>query len=455
VSDRFEYLDEREREWLRAVRRRSDRRRARLLAAAVLAVVLALTLLASGGSRERRSPAAPVPAGPTAEQRALEDGERALAAWGRFAATNDLRHLRGHFWRNGPQYQDLLRLAKLRAGRRPPGPPAYRFVLTHALVLAPSLNQRILQGRVQVSRPGERRQSYRWNIWMRRDASAGGRWRLWTVETTARPPARSKRDPVVAAAGDIAPPGHGSGHRATSDRVLAIDPTVVLPLGDNQYPSGTLSHFRRYYGSTWGRFKTRTRPSPGNHDYETAGAAGYFAYFGKLARPAGRSYYSFDLGGWHLISLDSNIDLQAGSRQDRWLRADLAATAKRCILAYWHHPRFTSGAHQGDNRWVGPFWNALYTARADVVLSSHEHNYERFARQDPAGRATPRGIRQFVVGTGGAYLIGFAAPKPNSQVRSSSTWGVLVLTLRPRSYTWRFVSEDGQVVDRGGPVPCH
>jgi Calcineurin-like phosphoesterase len=455
MSDRFDYLDEGEREWLRAVRRRSAARRARLLAAVMLVVVLGLTLLASGGSREARLPV-PVPAGPTAEQRAIEDGQRALAAWGRFAVTNDLRHVRGHFWATGPQYQDLLRLAKLRAGQRPLGPPAYRFVLSRALVLAPSSDQRILQGRVQVSRPGERTQSYRWNVWMRRDTSVGDRWRLWTVEATARAPARSPSEPVVvAAAGDIAPRGTGWGHRATSDRVLAIDPTVVLALGDNQYPSGTLSDFRRYYGSTWGRFRTRTRPSPGNHDYETAGAAGYFAYFGKLAKPEGRSYYSFDLGGWHLISLDSNIDLQAGSRQDRWLRADLASTTKRCILAYWHHPRFTSGAHQGDNRWVGPFWNRLYTARADVVLSSHEHNYERFARQNPAGRATPQGIRQFVVGTGGADLLGFHAPKPNSQVRSSTTWGVLVLLLHQRSYRWRFVSEDGQVVDRGGPVPCH
>jgi hypothetical protein len=454
VSDRFDYLDEEERQWLRAVRRRSAARRARLLAAVVLVVVLGLTLLASGRSREFRRPA-PVPAGPTAEQRALEDGQRALAAWGRFAVTNDLRQLRGHFWANGPQYQDLLRLSRLRSYQRPLGPPPYRFVLTRARVLAPSLDQRILQGRVQVSRPGERMQSYRWNVWMRRDSTSRGRWRLWTVEETARAPARSPRDPVVAAAGDVAPPGTGWGHRATSDRVLAIDPTVVLALGDNQYPSGSLSDFRRYYGSTWGRFKTRTRPSPGNHEYETAGAAGYFAYFGKLAKSSGRSYYSFDLGGWHLISLDSNIDLRAGSRQERWLRADLAATTKRCILAYWHHPRFTSGAHQGDNRWVGPFWNALYTARADVVLGGHEHNYERFARQNPTGRASPQGIRQFVVGTGGADLLGFAAPKPNSQVRRSTTWGVLVLVLHPRSYRWRFVSEDGDVVDRGGPVACH
>jgi hypothetical protein len=454
VSDRFDYLDEGEREWLRAVRRRSAARRARLLAAVMLVVVLGLTLFASGRSSEIRMPA-PVPAGPTAEQRALEDGRRALAAWGRFAVTNDLRQLRDYFWAHGPQYRDLLRLARLRSRQRPLGPPPYRFVLSRARVLAPSPDQRILQGRVQVSRPGERMQSYRWNVWMRRDTTAGGRWRLWTVEATARAPARSPKDPVVAAAGDIAPPGTGWGHRVTSDRVLAIDPTVVLTLGDNQYPSGTLSDFRRHYGSTWGRFKTKTRPSPGNHDYETPGAAGYFAYFGKLAKPEGRSYYSFDLGGWHLISLDSNIDLQPGSRQERWLRADLATTTKRCILAYWHHPRFTSGAHQGDNPWVGPFWNALYTARADVVLSGHEHNYERFARQNPAGRATPQGIRQFVVGTGGVDLLGFAAPKANSQVRRSNTWGVLVLVLHRRSYQWRFVSEDGDVVDRGGPVACH
>jgi hypothetical protein len=454
VSDRFDHLSESEREWLRAVRRRRSARRARLLAAVVLVVVLGLTLLASGRSRELQSPVS-VPAVPTAEQRALEDGQRALDSWGRFAVTNDLRHLRDHFWRNGPQYQDLRRLARLRSRQRPLGPPPYRFVLSRARVLTPSPHQRILRGRVQVSRPGERTQSYRWNVWMRRDVSAGGRWRLWTVEATARAPARSPSDPVLVAAGDIAPPGTGWGHRATSDRILAIDPTVVLTLGDNQYPSGTLSDFRRHYGRTWGRFKTRTRPSPGNHDYETAGAAGYFRYFGKLAKPRGRSYYSFDLGAWHLISLDSNIDLRPGSRQDRWLRADLAATTRRCILAYWHHPRFTSGAHQGDNPRVGPFWDTLYTARADVVLSGHEHNYERFAPQNPAGRATPQGIRQFVVGTGGVDLLGFAGAKPNSQVRSSSTWGVLVLVLHPRSYRWRFVSEDGDVVDRGGPVACH
>jgi hypothetical protein len=454
VSDRFDYLEEGEREWLRAARRRSTARRAWRLGGVVVVVALGLIRPGLGEPPVASVPAA-VPAGPTAKQRALDDGRRALAAWGRFVVTNDLRQLRGYFWVNGPQYRQLFRLAKLRARQRPLGPPAYRFILSRVRVLAPSQDQWILQGRVQVSRPGERIQSYRWNVWMRRDATPDGRWRLWTVGATARAPARSPSAPVVATAGDIAT-GTGWGHRATSNRVLAIDPTVALTLGDNQYPSGTLADFRRHYGSTWGRFKARTRPSPGNHDYDTAGAGGYFAYFGKLAKPNGSSYYSFDLGGWHLISLDSNIDRQAGSRQERWLRADLVATSKRCILAYWHHPRFSSGGYQGDPS-VGPFWNALYTARADVVLSGHEHNYERFARQNPAGMATLQGIRQFVVGTGGVDLVGFHEPRPNSQYRSSNTWGVLVLTLHPeaisggsypRTATWSTAAAPSAAIDR-------
>jgi hypothetical protein len=229
----------------------------------------------------------------------------------------------------------------------------------------------------------------------------------------------------------------------------------VLLLGDNQYPSGRLAEYRNFYGPTWGRFKARTRPVPGNHEYETPRAAGYFSYFGRQARPKGRSYYSFDLGGWHLIALNSSLDHGPGSAQERWLRADLVATAKRCILAYWHFPRFSSGAHQGNWGSVSSFWNDLFDARADVVLSGHEHNYERFARQTPWAKASRQGIRQFVVGTGGAELLGFAAAKPNSQVRLASVHGVLELVLHPASYQWRFVSEDGAVLDRGGPVTCH
>jgi hypothetical protein len=288
---------------------------------------------------------------------------------------------------------------------------------------------------------------------MRRGGAPGDRWRLWTVKPTRGPRGRSATDPVVVAAGDIAEAG--GHHQLTSDRVLELDPDRVLLLGDNQYGSGTLAEYRTLYGPTWGRFKARTRPVPGNHEYEIPRAAGYFAYFGRLARPKGRSYYSFDLGGWHLVALNSSIDHGPGSAQVRWLRADLVATAKRCILAYWHFPRFSSGAHQGNWGSLDTMWNDLYEARAEVVLSGHEHSYERFARQTPWAKASRQGIRQFVVGTGGADLLGFAAAIPNSQVRLGGVHGVLELVLHPASYQWRFVSEDGAVLDRGGPVACH
>jgi hypothetical protein len=448
VSHHFDRFDD-ERRWLRP----PPRHRRRLLLGLSLVVALTLVSLAVGGRSKVVVPAHRIPAGPSADQQALEAGRRALEAWGRFAVTNQLGILRGWFWTNGPQYRQLAREAKLRRGTKALGPPAYRFTLTRVRVLAPSPRHRILRGRVRVTRPGERGQSYGWDVWMRRGGALGDRWRLWTVTLTRGPRARSAADPVVVAAGDIAEVG---GHqRLTSDRVLELDPDRVLLLGDNQYPNGELDDYRRFYHPTWGRFKARTRPSPGNHEYETAGAAGYFGYFGRAARPKGRSHYSFDLGGWHLIALNSSIDHRPGSAQERWLRADLVATSKRCILAYWHYPRFSSGAHQGDWRSVGSFWNDLYDARADVVLSAHEHGYERFAGQTPWAKANRQGIRQFVVGTGGADLLGFAAPKPNSQVRIGDAHGVLELVLHPASYEWRFVSESGAVLDRGGPVACH
>jgi acid phosphatase type 7 len=263
-------------------------------------------------------------------------------------------------------------------------------------------------------------------------------------------------DPVITAAGDIAPRRATGNHKLTSDRVLAINPTVALTLGDNQYQTGALADFQAFYEPTWGRFKAITKPSPGNHDYRTAGAAGYFQYFGSAAKPNGTSYYSFDLGSWHLIALDSNIARTAGSPQEQWLRADLAATAQPCILAYWHHARFTSGTDHDNNTSVGPFWTALYGATADIVLSSHEHNYERFGPQNPSAQADPQGIRQFVVGTGGSPLDkAFSAPDPNSEVRNGSTHGVLKLTLQPTGYEWQFISAGGVVVDAGGPNACH
>jgi hypothetical protein len=278
--------------------------------------------------------------------------------------------------------------------------------------------------------------------------------RLVPSEAATIKPQLLAADPVITAAGDISP--HALNNQVdTSDRVLAINPTVALTLGDNQYPEGALADYRAFYDPTWGRFKAITRPVPGNHEYRTPGAVGYFDYFGSLARPEGTSYYSFDLGGWHLVALDSNIARGPGSPQEEWLRADLAATDRRCILAYWHHTRFSSGTHHGGHPSVGPFWNALYQAGADVVLSGHEHNYERFSRQDPSSRATEAGIRQFVVGTGGAGHYGFGNPEPNSQFREASTFGVLKLTLQPTSYEWQFVSSAGEVIDAGGPDACH
>jgi len=448
VSHLLDEFDD-ERRWLRP-----PRHRRRFLRGLSLVAAMALVSLALGGRSD--VPAPPRGPGPppglTADQQAFEAGRRALEAWGRFAVTNQLGTLRGWFWTNGPQYRKLAGEAKLRRGTKALGPPAYRFTLTRVRVLAPSPRYRILRGRVRVTRPGERGQSYGWDVWMRRGAS-GDRWRLWTVRATRGPRGRSAADPMVVAAGDIAMPG---GHqRLTSDRVLELDPDRVLVLGDNQYRNGELGEYRSFYDPTWGRFKASTRPVPGNHEYETVGAAGYFAYFGRAARPKGRSYYSFDLGGWHLIALNSSIDHGLGSAQERWLRADLVATGKRCILAYWHFPRFSSGAHQGNWGSLGALWTDLYDARADVVLSAHEHSYERFARQTPWAEANRQGIRQFVVGTGGADLLGFAAHQPNSQVRIGNVHGVLELVLHPASYDWRFVSEDGAVLDKGVSVTCH
>jgi Calcineurin-like phosphoesterase len=448
MSQQFHEFDD-ERQWLGPP---APHRRWRLL---VGLLVVALTLVGAGLGQRVKVPG-PVPARPpglTTDQQALEAGRRALEAWGRFAVTNHLGTLRRWFWPSGPQYRLLAGEAKLRRGTKPPGPPAYRFILAPVSVLAPSPRQRILRGQVQVTRPDGRAELYAWDLWMRRDASPSDRWRLWTVKPTRQPRSRSAADPVVVAAGDIAEAG--GHHRQTSDRVLELDPDAVLLLGDSQYLSGELDEYRRHYGPTWGRFKARTRPAPGNHEYRTPGAAGYFTYFAKQAKPRGHSYYSFDLGSWHLIALNSSIDHGPRSAQARWLRADLVATAKRCLLAYWHYPRFSSGAHQGNHPSVAAFWNDLYDAGADLVLSGHEHSYERFARQTPRAKADRRGLRQFVVGTGGVGLLGFAAPKPNSQVRIGDAHGVLKLVLHPASYEWRFISEDGAVLDRGGPVACH
>ena len=266
---------------------------------------------------------------------------------------------------------------------------------------------------------------------------------------------RPAHDPSVVAAGDISPATIGA-QAGTSNLVLWLNPTRVLTLGDNQYPRGSLVDLRRYYAPTWGRFEARTRPTPGDHDYGTPNAAGYFAYFGALARPNGRSFYSFNLGSWHIVSLNSNIDRSATSTQGRWLRQNLAAARQRCVLAYWHSPRFTSGGHHGNDYSVSAFWAALYNRRADIVLNGDSHNYERFAQADPCPHGQPGGhsrVRRRHRRDRHLSLPGTL--QPHSQKRIAGVHGVLRPILHPKSYEWRFVTPGRRVLDRGGPVHCH
>jgi hypothetical protein len=208
------------------------------------------------------------------------------------------------------------------------------------------------------------------------------------------------------------------------------------------------------YGTTWGRFRTRTRPSPGNHDYLTAGATPYFNYFGSAAGPRGRGYYSYDYGTWHIVSLNSEVATYAGSAQERWLRQDLATNPKRCTLAYWHKPLFSSGS-MGASIGLRAIWQALYDRGVEVVLNGHDHDYERFAPQTPAGSANlTHGIRQFVVGTGGAPLLAFKTTFRNSQFRYNKAHGILKLTLSDGSYGWKFIAVSGAVID-AGQATCH
>jgi hypothetical protein len=267
--------------------------------------------------------------------------------------------------------------------------------------------------------------------------------------------------PVVVAAGDIAD-CRTEGDDATARLVGSIDASTVLTLGDNAYPDGSSEDFEECYDPTWGRFKNRTKPVPGNHEYDTRGAEGYFDYFGKAAGDPDQGYYSYNLGQWHLVALNSNCEevlggCEASSAQVRWLKADLAANKdKSCTLAYMHHPRVSSGEH-GNTHYVKPLWEALHEAGAEVALSGHEHNYERFAPQNPAKKADPeRGIRQFVVGTGGGkghYPI--VDPIANSEVHNDDTYGVLKLTLHPKSYEWRFVPVEGGTFSDSGNARCH
>lgn len=261
---------------------------------------------------------------------------------------------------------------------------------------------------------------------------------------------------VLVGAGDIASCGL-SGDTATAKLVSAI-PGTVFTAGDNAYETGSAANFRDCYAPTWGAFLDRTFPTAGNHDYETSGAAGYFNYFGSRAGPAGKGWYAYDVGSWRIYALNSNcavVGCDAGGEQEQWLRGDLAANPRECVLAYWHHPRFSSGQH-GNDAEVAPIWNALYQAGAEVVVNGHDHDYERFRPQSPSAAADDaRGIRQFVVGTGGAALRSFGTVRANSEIRSSAAHGVLKLTLGLSSYSWQFVPIAGKTFTDSGTGACH
>jgi hypothetical protein len=265
-------------------------------------------------------------------------------------------------------------------------------------------------------------------------------------------------DPVLVGAGDIASCSL-SGDQQTA-RLLDGIAGTVFTTGDNAYPDGSAANFANCYHPTWGRHKARTRPAAGNHEYRTLDAAAYYSYFGSAAGVRGKGYYSYDRGAWHVVALNSNClhvgGCHAGSAQERWLRQDLAASSKRCTIAYWHHPLFTSGLKHLPALQMRPLFQALYQNGAEVVVQGHSHNYERFAPQTPGGVLdSARGIRAFVVGTGGARSYGFGIPARNSQVRNSGTHGVLKLTLRSGSYTWQFVPVAGQTFTDSGSGTCH
>jgi hypothetical protein len=227
-------------------------------------------------------------------------------------------------------------------------------------------------------------------------------------------------------------------------------PGTVFTAGDNAYVDGTYTEYINCYDPTWGRHKSRTKPSPGNHDYLTAGAAGYFQYFNNIP-----SYYAYDLGGWRIYSLNSEISVSATSAQVTWLQNDLVANPSQCVLAYWHRPRWSSGTNHGNGSSIQTLWQVLYDAGAELVINGHEHNYERFAEMNASGGVVSDGLREIVVGTGGAALYPFGTPLSASQVRNNTAYGVLKLTLRSTGYDWEFVPAEGSTFTDSGSSNCH
>lgn len=267
------------------------------------------------------------------------------------------------------------------------------------------------------------------------------------------PPPIDNTVATLVGAGDIGWCGPEGGPDLTAALLDSI-PGTVFAAGDNAYFEGGAVDYARCYEPSWGRHKSRTRPVPGNHEYLTAGGAGYFGYFGLAAGNVGDGWYSYRLGAWQVFALNSETSAFPGSPQYIWLRNELTANPTRCALAYFHTPVFASGEN-GGNTQMQAVWSLLQESGVEVIIGGHNHTYERFAPQDSNGRFDPRGIREFVVGTGGAPLVGFRSVAPNSEVRDNRTWGVLKLTLKPDSYEWQFVPVAGRSFSDAGSDVCH
>jgi hypothetical protein len=259
---------------------------------------------------------------------------------------------------------------------------------------------------------------------------------------------------VLVVAGDIAKRQIPAEHNKTAQLVEGIKPSYVLTVGDNQYDNGTLSEFQTYYDKTWGKFKNITKPTPGNHEWYD-NLNGYKSYFGSgIATPQGKPYYSFDVGDWHFVALDSD-PLTDGVKDEQiaWLRQDLANNQKACVGGYWHHPRFNSGEY-GDIKAIAPFWDELLKVKADVVFSGHDHHYERIKPLNSAGKPDDaNGIRSAVVGIGGDNLYTQINPREGVE-KSFAKHGVMKLVLTGRTYSWEIIGTDGRVLDKAGPYTC-
>lgn len=269
---------------------------------------------------------------------------------------------------------------------------------------------------------------------------------------------------TIAAAGDIAERCKAGDskciHPKTAALVTAMNPDAVITMGDNQYDDAHLSDFKKYFDTTWGKFKPIMHPAPGNHEsYDSPTESGYRAYFGSIATPAGKTYYSWDLGNWHFISLDSNEfithdDFTADSAQIKWLQQDLAANTKGCVAAYYHHPRFSSGDH-GDNLDSAQLWQILVDHKVDLVLNGHDHDYERFVPQNGAGKADPNGPVEIVGGSGGADPYSVHSEHKTTAKLLAKTFGVLKLTLTDTTFSTQLIGIDNKVKDTSPTYTCH